>query len=417
MPDVSSTGNPMWTPDGRFIFTWSEYEDRYLYWVTPFGAGAASPYPLLLDKPYGYVPGLTAYAQESLSPSKEKLLFTTHTDSGQLEYWVVPISAARGKSTGPAVKVFDKGPFERDACWSPDESRIALMYQGDLWIAQTDGSPPVKFTTTADRNVMRRTWSPDGNAISWISHDPNSGQSVLRIRGLSEEQSREIFTTTKFIGHSWSPGGTWIVYELDETELGTMRELFVVPVSGGESRRLIEVPNDYHASFGSAWCPQDEQLVLLCGQELLLFDPASGQRQEVSTLPDPTWGRCFDMQWSPDGKTLGLVLEARPDSTHGGEDTSSDTRLFTVTIPEGKWTELAGEAGTNYYFVWSPDGKWVAYNSEGWIRKRPEGVLWEVDVDPFLRRATGEDAASITPAARPNAKTVTANELAELEKQ
>ncbi|UCD52342.1 MAG: PD40 domain-containing protein, partial [Phycisphaerales bacterium] len=115
---------------------------------------------------------------------------------------------------------------------------------------------------------------------------------------------------------------------------------------------------------------------------------ASGGQQEVGTLPDPVWGRCWDLQWSPDGKTLGLILEARPGWKRGGEDISGNTRLFTVTVPEGKWTELAGEAGTNYYFVWSPDGKWVAYNSEGWIRKRPEGVLWEVEVDAFLRRAT-----------------------------
>lgn len=396
LPDVSSAGNPTWTPDGRFIFTWSEYEDRYLHWVTPFGAGAARPYPLLLDKPYGYAPGLTTYAQESLSPSKNKLLFTTHTDSGQFEYWVVPISAPRGTSTGPALKVFDpalkvlsNNPVVRDACWSPDESRIAFIYEGDLWIAHTDGSPPVKLTAASDRNVVGRAWSPDGSAISWISHDPNSEESALRIRSLSGDQAREIASTAKFIDHSWSRDGRWVAYELYENELGTTRELFVVPAGGGEPRRLTEVPyDDSHAAFEYALCPQGEQLALVCGQELLLFDPASGQRREVGTLPDPVWGRCFDIQWSPDGKMLGLILEARPDSTRGGEDISGHTRLFTVTVPEGKWTELAGEAGTNYYFVWSPDGKWVAYNSEGWIRKRPEGVVWDAKVDAFLRRAT-----------------------------
>jgi beta-lactamase regulating signal transducer with metallopeptidase domain len=401
VPDVSSTGNPTWTPDGRFIFTWGEYQDRYLYWVTPFGGGAASPYPLLLDRPYGYVPGRTTYAQESLSPSKEKLLFTTHTDSGQLEYWVVPISAPRGTSTGPAVKVFDKGPYERDACWSPDESKIALMYEGDLWIAQTDGSPPVKFTTASDRNVVRRAWSPDGGTISWISHEPKSGQSALRIRSLSGDQSREIASTSKRIRHLWSSDGVWIAYEFYEVQperpdvTSTTRELFVVRAAGGEPRRLMEVTyDDHHTAFEYAWCPHGEQLALVCGRRLLLFDPAGGQGRQVSTLPDPTWGRCFDVQWSPDGKTLGLVLEARPDSTRGAEDTSGGTRLFTVTVPEGKWTELAGKAGTNYYCVWSPDGKWIAYNSEEWVRTRPEGILWEADVAPFLNRLAGDAAVS-----------------------
>ncbi|GEM_PF-674360 len=400
-PDALSTGRPKWTPDGRFIFTWGDYQDRYLYWVTPFGAGAAEPYPLLLDRPYGYVPGMTPYAQESLSPSKEKLLFTAHTESGNIENWVVPISARRGASTGPAVKVFDKGPFKRDACWSPDESKIALLYGGDLWVAHTDGSQPVKFTATADRDVVRRAWSPDGSAISWISHDPNTGQSALRIRSLSGDQSREIASTPKFIRHPWSPDGTWIAYEFYANESDTTRELYVVPAAGGEPTRLIEAPYDYHAAFNFAWHPQDDQLALVCGQELLLFDPANGQRQQVASLPNPIWGRVFDMRWSPDGKMLGLVLEAKPNSTRDGRDISGGTRLFTVTIPGGKWTELAGEAGTNYYFVWSPDGKWVAYNSEGWIRKQPEGVLWEANVDAFLRQAAGEEAASQAIAVKP----------------
>lgn len=395
-PDAWSAGQPMWTPDGRFIFTWGEYQDRYLFWVTPFGSGAAEPYPLLLDRPYGYLPGLIASGQAFLSPSKDKLFFGAHTDSGQPEYWVVPISAAKATSTGPAVKVFDKGPFERDACWSPDESKIAIMCEGDLWIVHTDGSPPVKFTAAADRKVVHRAWSPDGSAISLVSHDPNSGQSALRVRSLSGDPSREIVRTQKFIRHSWSPDGTWIAYELYENESDTTRELFVARASGGEFRRLIEAPYDYHAAFDFAWHPQGDQLAMLCDRRLLLLDPVSGQAQEISTLPDPIWGRPYHMQWSPDGKMLGLVLEAKPNSTRDRKDVSGDTRLFTVTVPEGQWTELAGEAGTNYYFVWSPDGKWVAYNSEGWIRKRPEGVLWEVDVDPFLRRATGEDLASKT---------------------
>jgi Tol biopolymer transport system component len=191
-----------------------------------------------------------------------------------------------------------------------------------------------------------------------------------------------------------------LAYQLYQTELGTTAELYIVPTSGGEARRLIEVQYDYNAAFDYVWCPKGEKLALLCGPSLLLFDPESEQPQEIGTLPNPVWGRCFDMQWSPDGKTLGLVLEARPNSTRNGEDISGDTRLFSVTIPEGKWTELAGEAGINYYFVWSPDCEWVAYNSEGWIRKRSEGVLWGVDIEPFLRRASGEKATSVTPVAR-----------------
>ena len=91
---------------------------------------------------------------------------------------------------------------------------------------------------------------------------------------------------------------------------------------------------------------------------------------------------------------LGLILEAKPETTGPTDDVSGNTRLFTVAVPEGKWTELAGKEGTNYYISWSPDGQWITYNSEGWIRTRAAGIIWEVEVDEFLRKATDKKSLS-----------------------
>ena len=100
------------------------------------------------------------------------------------------------------------------------------------------------------------------------------------------------------------------------------------------------------------------------------------------------------MKWSPDGKTLGLILEAKPESTGVTDDTSGNTRLFTVSMPKGRWTELTGKEGTNYHLSWSPDGQWIAYNSEEWVRTRAADILWEVEVNAFLRKAAEKESSS-----------------------
>jgi dipeptidyl aminopeptidase/acylaminoacyl peptidase len=33
---------------------------------------------------------------------------------------------------------------------------------------------------------------------------------------------------------------------------------------------------------------------------------------------------------------------------------------------------------------WSPDGKWISYNSDGFVKTRPEGTMWEVDFEEML---------------------------------
>lgn len=34
----------------------------------------------------------------------------------------------------------------------------------------------------------------------------------------------------------------------------------------------------------------------------------------------------------------------------------------------------------------SPDGKWISYDSEGSVKTRPEGSIWEVNLADLLRR-------------------------------
>lgn len=380
---ILSASDHHWSSDSRYIFAWREYREENGYWIVPLSGPA--PYPVRLPES---VRG--KLEQVSLSPKANRVLFSSELDKEAIEYWVASISAGTGNPVGTPVKVFDKGRVERSG-WSPDESRLSLVCDGDLWIADTDGRPPVKFTGPSDKKVVGHQWSPDGSAISWITYEPNSTRSTLRVRRLSEDTPRDIASTAKYIGHRWSPDGTWIAYSLATRALGTTIELFIVSAAGGESRRLMEATyDDYHDAFEYTWCPQGEKLVVLWGRRLLTFDAARGQQQQVGGLLDPVWGRCISMECSPDGQTLALDLEARPRSS---DRKDPGLRVFTVTLADGKWAEPAGKVSSGYSVGWSPDGKWLSYDCEEYIKLRPAGLLWEVDVHPYLDRFTDEGTA------------------------
>lgn len=382
-----------WSADSKFVLTFGKHGD---YLVVPIAGD--DPFRLRLDVS---IPGELEH--QALSPDIKKLVFSSQTSQEQERYWVVPVSLKKGRTTGPARMIFDKGKAKRfhqeNTCfrWSPDGTKLALICQKKLWIARTNGSPPVQLTRASEQEAVKPKWSPDGNMISWISYSPSSGKSILRVRRLSKDEPRNIAETSKWLSYKWSPDGSRIAYEFYKNEADTTHELFVVSDSGGESKKLIEMKQDFrHKGFNYAWCPRGDKLAVLAGRKILAFRFPGGERQQVGGLIEPLWGRCFAMKWSPDGQRLALIMEAKPKSSDPEE---SGTKIFTVNVPEGKWTELAGESGTNYFLYWSPDGKWISYNSESYVKTRPERVIWEVEIDAYLKKMAQRSSGGAGPSA------------------
>ena len=58
---------------------------------------------------------------------------------------------------------------------------------------------------------------------------------------------------------------------------------------------------------------------------------------------------------------------------------------FIVPAEGFKAAELvADDPGDKWNLYWSPDGKWISYNSNGFVKTRPEGATWEADVSGLL---------------------------------
>ncbi len=290
-----------------------------------------------------------------------------------------------GKASGLVTKVFDKGEVQIEE-WSSDGSELIFLFEKDLWLSRTDGSGANQLTGDADREVVRRSYrcSPDGSAVSWIAHSTSTDMSVLRMRRLSEDTSRDIVETPKRVAYEWSPDGSRMVYELYGPKEDATRELYAVSTPDGEPRKLMETKlDDYHSGFKYSWSPSGESLALLVGRKVMLFRFPGGKDAQIGSLIDPALGRCFGMNWSPDEQTIALTLEEKPGQSNRKE---AGTRVFTVTVPDGRWTELNAEPGDKWVINWSPDGKWLSYDVEEMVKIRPEGILWELDINAYLKQ-------------------------------
>jgi RNA polymerase sigma factor (sigma-70 family) len=309
-----------WSPDSKMIVT----RDDRCFWAIPLAGG--EPFPLELDvsvegEPYIY----------SISPDCRRLLFGVPRSDGteDVDLWAATVSLKDGRITDPATLVFSAWD-RRNAyalSWSPDGTKLAVIHEWDLWIASTDGREPVRITeTTGTGAESQPVWSPNGKMIAYLLY-PSAGKAFPQ----------------------------------------------VIPASGGEPRKMLDVPGNYITRY--AWSPDSKELAVVSEDNVILSIPiAGGSPRQIANLKDLevdyVWGLC----WSPDGHALGLI-GFRED---GG-------RIFIIPIEEGQVKILAADdPGKKAYLYWSPDGKWLSYNSDVWVKTRPGGEIWEADVSELL---------------------------------
>ena len=325
-----------WSPDSKMIITKGgypidmKYFDDLAFWIIPLAGGDVLQLELnvsVIGKPQ----------PRSLSPDCKRLLFFVEQGEGKEDLYVAPVSLEDARTTGPAVMVFggrDKKPVGYgkmdEWAWSPDGSKLALIHDGDIWITSAEEGKPVRITKSPEQEIWL-VWSPDGEMIAYM----NRGR---------EEQI-----------------------------------LHVISVSGGEAKEILNTPagRDQYA-----WSPDAKEIAVISQGVLSAISIAGGKTREILDLKhqgfvdDKAWG----LSWLPDGKYLAFVSH---NISQKGEE--EPTRIFMVPAKGGKVTELA--ADDDYWKDWlypSPDGKWISYGSEGEVKVRSEGAIWEVDVKEFL---------------------------------
>lgn len=222
----------------------------------------------------------------------------------------------------------------------------------DLYLIDSDGEN-VRRVTNAPGSDFDPAWSPDGTQIAYVSSaDGDSEIMVINVACvLSAEdcdQSARKLTDNSFrdLGPSWSPDGERIAFASDRD--GRF-EIYTMKADGGDVRRLTY---NNEIDLSPRWSPDGKQIVFQVeGGNLYTIAAAGGvPRQLTDNAGTDMWP-----DWSP---TMQFIAYTSTSNQNAGE-----RAIFTIELATKTITQLtSGSRDDNP--AWSPDGKYIAFDSD-----------------------------------------------------
>lgn len=219
---------------------------------------------------------------------------------------------------------------------SPDGTKIAFSYMGDLWLVSSEGGKAERLTNN-------------------VAYD------------------REPV---------WSPDGKWLAFSSDR--LGN-NDVFLLPVSGGEIKQLTHhTGNDVATAFSpdGKWVLFTSSRASLTGAYKISIDGGN-----AIPLLDHYWNRAFDMSMSADGKTL---LFSRGSENRfwwrRGYRGSNSSKIWALDLANNKPKPVVSDDSNCYWPEWSSDGTRVYFVSD---RGNGTANIWSASRD-------GADVRAVT---------------------
>ena len=294
--------NPVWAPDGAFLFFVSNRGGSPNIWRIAIDQQTGRPQgePQPLTTPAAIV------AHLSISADGRRLAYSAVQETQNIE--LVRFDPIKGEVVGPPQPVTTGSRFWANPDPSPDGTQVVFYSQispeGDLYVSRTDATGSLRQLTEGAPLDRVPRWSPDGQWIAMFSDRTNQLQ-VWMIRADGSEL-RQVTTLPSGI-IAWSPDGRRMAVSRIQRGLGGRGAAIIYPHgdADGDSKQDLRIP--------------------------------PGQRFVANT-------------WSPDGK----VLAGTPDFSTVGIMTYSlaDHRLEQLT-DFGEWP------------VWLPDNRRLLFVSRG----------------------------------------------------
>ena len=259
---------------------------------------------------------------------------------------------------------------------------------------------------------------------------------------------RDMIAMERLAGPQPSPDGRQVVFTrrvYDPNANKSFTNLWVVPIEGGEPRRLTSAKA---SDTSPRWSPDGRTIAFVSDRsgsmQVWMIDPAGGEARQATNLPVDV----DNVEWSPDGSRLAFSAEVYPDCpglacTAERDKEKSDNqvkaRVYTRLMfrhwdawDEGKrnhllvWPLGGGEPvdvmkgadgdcptrpfGGSEEFAWSSDGKSIAFTA-----KMAKNAAWSTDNNVYLAAADGSgflcltcanEATDTQPAFSPDGRTI-----------
>lgn len=257
-------------------------------------------------------------------------------------------------------------PIVSDAQLSPDGTRVAYVVttaeretdrnESRIWVIDVDGGTPRPLTAGPADSAPR--WSPDGRTLAFLAVREGHPSPQLWLLPLAGGEARRLTEASLGAGAPvWSPDGGRIAY------------VGAVTIADRADHDPIVVRRLGYKADG----------VGLLGElrrHVAVVDVGSGESHQVTEgdldVAEPAW--------SPDGGTLAVTASTRP-----GDDVIGTRQLLTVPASGGPLRELVADESVAGRPVWSPDGRHVLFVGLA-LPAMGHTRLWLVEADDGARR-------------------------------
>ena len=237
---------------------------------------------------------------------------------------------------------------------SPDGKYIAYVvnaavmegekseYNSQLWVAATDGTMDVQYTQ-GEKSSTSPKFSPDGKQIAFLSRRVENKPQIFVIRLMGGEAEQLTAVKSGVSDFKWSPDGTQIAYIMQDPETAEEEK------QKKEKTDVVLVDQNYK---------YNHLYTISLGASM------EGKRETKQLTGGEYHVNGFD--WSPDGSTIAFSFALNPTVN----ETFLESDISIVPSDSGKVTAIVKRPGVDVNPLYSPDGKWIAFESSGGTSER-----------------------------------------------
>lgn len=234
-----------------------------------------------------------------------------------------------------------------------------------IWLVSADGKINYQFTH-GDKSCTRPSFSPDGKYLAFLSARGENKKNQVFVAPLTGGDPEQITHAKSGVNnYAWSPDGKRIAYTMND------------PLTEQEEKNKKEKRD---------WKVLDTNYKYSHLYTISLQKDESGHRKVQRLTSGPFHVTEFD--WAPDGKVIAFAHRKTPKINDW-----PTTDLSSVPSDSGAVTSLVAWAGSDSDPLYSPNGKWLAFVSDGGNPK------WAFASDIYIMPASGGEPQKLAPTA------------------
>ena len=221
----------------------------------------------------------------------------------------------------------------REALMTSDRSE----YVNQIWLSDTKSGATAIQLTRGDKNSAQPGWSPDGQWISFVSNrDGKNNLYTLPVIGGEAEKLTDVKSGIN--SYKWSRDGMSIA-------------MLIADPTVEDEEKNTKSKND--------WYYMDEKVKQNRLYTLNRNVKDSSGRPILKKLTQENYN-VITFDWSPDGKYMVYSHGKTPEANDGiyGD-------ISMIQVESGKINSIANTAASESNPLFSPDGKWIAYDCSG----------------------------------------------------